>query len=105
MIKAKVLKENGNYRSFSCKGHAGYEDAGKDVVCAAVSMLVINTANAIDSFTDNKIEASDDGFIRWEFKNIPDEKGKLLMDSLVLGLKQVETKYGNEYLRLVIEEV
>ena len=105
MINAKVHKENGNYRSFSCEGHAGFEDAGKDVVCAAVSMLVINTANALDSLTDNKIEASDDGFIRWEFKNIPDEKGELLMDSMIMGLKEIETKYGNNYLRLMIEEV
>jgi hypothetical protein len=51
------------------------------------------------------MEASDDGFIRWEFKDIPDEKGKLLMDSLVLGLRQVETKYGKDFFRLVIEEV
>jgi uncharacterized protein YsxB (DUF464 family) len=105
MIKAKVLKENGNYRSFSCKGHAEFDEAGRDVVCAAVSMLVINTANALDSLTDNKLEASDDGYIRWEFTDTPDEKGKLLMDSLVLGLRQVETKYGNDFLRLVIEEV
>ena len=105
MIKAKVLKEDGKYRSFSCEGHAGFEEAGKDVICAAVSMLVINTANAIDSLTDNKIEASDDGYIRWEFVNAPDEKGKLLMDSLVLGLSEVEKKYGNDYLRLMIEEV
>ena len=105
MIKAKVHIKDGSYRSFSCVGHAGFEDRGKDIVCAAVSMLVINTANSLDKLTDNEITASDDEYIRWEFKNIPDEKGKLLMDSMIMGLKEIESKYGNNYFRLKIEEV
>ncbi|MCR4806489.1 MAG: ribosomal-processing cysteine protease Prp [Lachnospiraceae bacterium] len=105
MITAKVIKHNGNYRSFSCEGHAGFAQAGQDVICSAVSMLVINTANSLDTLTDNRLMASDEGFIRWEFVNSPDDKGKLLMDSLVLGLSEIEKKYGNNYLRLMIEEV
>ena len=105
MITAKVIKHTGNYRSFSCEGHAGFAQAGQDVICSAVSMLVINTANSLDTLTDNRLMASDEGFIRWEFVNSPDDKGKLLMDSLVLGLSEIEKKYGNNYLRLMIEEV
>ncbi|HCM92415.1 MAG TPA: ribosomal-processing cysteine protease Prp [Lachnospiraceae bacterium] len=105
MIKAKVLTHNGSYHSFSCMGHAGLEDIGKDIVCAAVSMLVINTANSLDKLTDNRITATDDKYIQWEFMDIPDEKGKLLMDSMVMGLKEIEKQYGNNYLRLMIEEV
>ncbi len=105
MIKAKVLTHNGSYHSFSCMGHAGFEDIGKDIVCAAVSMLVINTANSLDKLTDNRITATDDKYIQWEFMDIPDEKGKLLMDSMVMGLKEIEKQYGNNYLRLMIEEV
>ena len=105
MITAKVLKHNGDYHSFSCEGHALYEDPGKDIVCAAVSVLVINTANSLDALTDNELRASDDGYICWEFLKVPDESGKLLMDSLMLGLKEIEKKYGNNYFRLMIEEV
>ena len=105
MITAKVRKHKGNYQSFSCKGHAGFEDAGKDIICSAVSMLVINTANSLDALTDNRLNASDDGFIRWEFEKTCDDKGKLLMDSLVLGLREIESKYGSNFLRLMIEEV
>ncbi len=105
MITAKVLKHKGNYRSFSCEGHAMYDDPGKDVICAAVSMLVINTANSLEALTDNELNASDEGYIRWEFSDAPDDKGKLLMDSLMLGLHEIEKRYGNNYLRLMIEEV
>ncbi len=105
MITARVRKKQGKYHSFSCKGHAFYEDAGKDIICAAASMLIINTENSLDKLTDSVIEASDKDYIRWTFKEEPDERAELLMDSLLLGLGNIEKKYGNDYLRLIIEEV
>ena len=41
-------------------GHAGYDDIGKDIVCAAVSVLVINTLNSIERFTDDKTSCVSD---------------------------------------------
>ena len=105
MITAKVTKKQGKYCSFSCKGHAMYDDPGKDIVCSAVSMLVINTANAIDKLTDSRLEGSDKDYISWVFKDTPDDKAVLLMDAMLLGLKEIETKYGNDYLRVIVEEV
>ena len=105
MITARVVKKQGRYHSFSCEGHAEYDDKGKDIVCAAVSMLVINTANSIDKLTDNDIKGSDEGTIRWQFDDEPDDKGILLMDAMLLGLEEIENKYGKGYLRLIIEEV
>ncbi|MCR5356077.1 MAG: ribosomal-processing cysteine protease Prp [Lachnospiraceae bacterium] len=105
MITARVTKKQGKYYSFSCEGHAEYEDAGKDIVCSAVSMLVINTANSIEKLTENAVEGSDKGSITWRFKESPDEKAELLMDAMLLGLKNVREKYGNDYLKLIIEEV
>lgn len=46
MIIASFTKQNGAYTGFSICGHAGYSYAGGDIVCAAVSamvMLVVNT--------------------------------------------------------------
>lgn len=48
MIKVKV-EENNNYISkVTIKGHANYDELGKDIVCAAVSSIVITTVNAIE---------------------------------------------------------
>jgi hypothetical protein len=105
MITAKVTKHQGKYSSFICKGHAEYDDKGKDIVCSAVSMLVINTGNSLEKLTGNKVKGVDDGTLSWNFLEPPDEKGELLMDSLILGLETVNRKYGNDYLRLMIEEV
>ncbi|MBQ7562695.1 MAG: ribosomal-processing cysteine protease Prp [Lachnospiraceae bacterium] len=106
MIEARIRKQDGSVRSVRVKGHAEFEDAGKDIVCAAVSMLVINTANALERLTDNAVfgEELSDGLV-FEFREPPDEKGVLLLDTMLLGLADVQEKYGKDYLKLIIEEV
>jgi len=104
MIKAYVSLKNNNYSNFSCTGHAGYGYKGNDIVCAAVSTLVINTANAIEKLTDCNFRAvSGKDEISYEFNSEPDDKAKLLMDALVLGLKEIQKEYGKKYLELVIK--
>ncbi len=103
MIKIKTKKNGDQYFSFQCSGHAGYAEYGNDIVCSAVSMLVINTINAIDAFTDCSMDVSDDeksGRIQVVFPNGTDEKAGLLMDALVLGLRSVEEQYGRSHVRL-----
>ena len=50
MINVQAKKENGHYKSFHINGHAMYAEAGSDIVCAAVSALVINTINSIEEW-------------------------------------------------------
>ncbi len=105
MIEAKILKRKGCYKSVSIKGHAEYDDAGKDIVCAAVSVLVINTANALEGLTDNRIAGSMEDGLCFSFLSEPDEKGRLLIETMLMGLRDIQKKYGNGHLRLEIEEV
>ena len=106
MITITVKKNNCSYVSFASKGHAGYAKAGYDIVCAAVSALVINTVNSLDAFTDDEIElVEDDGFVSFRFLKPISEKGTLLMDSLVLGLTEIEHNYKNRYLTVIVKEV
>ena len=64
MITIKVRKKNGSYVEFISKGHAGYAEAGQDIVCAAVSALIITTVNSLEKFTDDKFDVQEkDGFI------------------------------------------
>ena len=52
--------EDGIYYGFRETGHAGYEDSGKDIICAAISamtMLIINTVEvALGSDIDYTID-------------------------------------------------
>ena len=50
MIKVVFYKSNGNYYGFRESGHSGYDEAGKDIVCAAVTSavrLVESTVNDV----------------------------------------------------------
>ena len=110
MIHFKLRRaEKGCVTGFSCSGHAGYADKGTDVVCAAVSMLVINTINSIDRLLPedaaNMEVLSDEekGEISCEFKIPPSEKAALLLESMYHGLRDSERNYGSEYLKLTEE--
>ncbi|MCM1125087.1 MAG: ribosomal-processing cysteine protease Prp [Lachnospiraceae bacterium] len=100
--------QNGNYKQMTCSGHAGYADAGEDIVCAAISMLVINTINSLEALTDTKMQvhtAEESGTIDLKFQEDLSSDGRLLMDSLVLGLKSVVKQYGRQYVKLKFKEV
>ena len=40
---------------FQTEGHAEYADPGQDIVCAAASVLIINTMNAIELYTEDDL--------------------------------------------------
>ena len=100
MIQIRTEREKGTYRSFSIDGHAGYAEAGEDIVCAAVSALVIKTINSIEKFTEDAFTCDcRDGMIQsWEFTADVSPETALLMDSLMLGLSDVQKAYGDRYL-------
>ncbi len=47
MINANFLRSKGFYTAFSIEGHAGYADAGEDIVCSAVTSAVMTVLNGI----------------------------------------------------------
>lgn len=102
MINAEVSIKDNKYVAFSCTGHAGYDDKGRDIICASVSALVINTANAIEKLSDCDFKAiSKNNKITYEFKSEIDDKALLLMDALIIGLEGIQKEYGKKYLKLV----
>ena len=105
MINITVKKRKGSYLDFLSKGHAGYAEEGQDIVCAAVSALIITTVNSLEKFTEEQIEAeADEGYVSIHFKTNPNtERGKLLMDSLILGLTEIEHSYNNRYLTVRVK--
>ena len=110
MTTIVIFKSKDSYKGFTCTGHAGFALSGKDIVCASISVLVINTLNAIEKFAGEQADvATEDGVIECHFPNEINDKTKLLMDTMLLGLKDIEKNYGNRkkksYFRLIIEEV
>ena len=59
MIKVRISKKDNAIQSIHCKGHAMYDDYGKDIVCASFSTMIITTINAILTFDQNAISYTD----------------------------------------------
>jgi len=88
---------------FCSEGHAGYAKHGEDIVCAAVSALVMNTMNSIHSFTSDVFdykEVQKKGMVDFRIISEPSPETKLLFKSLILGLQNIQEEYGEKYLRI-----
>lgn len=112
MIKVDIFRNsNKNICGFTLAGHADYAKAGSDIVCSAVSLLVFNTINSIEKFTDEIIQygmEDEGGYVTCILPNIRNNKDShdagLLLDTMVFGLKSLEEEY-NKYIHIVDKEV
>ena len=109
MTKITIFRnQKQEYLAFSCVGHAEYADPGQDIVCAAASILVINTINAIEEFTEDDtslISEDEMGMISYHL-NHPSKDARLLLNAMILGLEQmVDDDNYAEYIDLTFEEV
>jgi uncharacterized protein YsxB (DUF464 family) len=109
MTKITVFRnQNQQIMGFSCIGHAGFAYRGRDVVCAGISILVQNTINAIEAYTEEGFSCEADqktGDIRFRFKNPPEHDAELLINAMILGLEGIQSSYGKKFLKLQFEEV
>lgn len=106
MIEITVFIKDNDYIGVKTKGHADYADAGEDIVCAAVSVLTINTLNSIETFTDDDFTCEEeDGYLEYHLTEPVSEAAKLLMKSLVLGITDIWKNYGDTYIKIVNKEV
>ncbi|MBR4582026.1 MAG: ribosomal-processing cysteine protease Prp [Lachnospiraceae bacterium] len=106
MIQVIIQTHNQEYKSVISTGHADYAEAGSDIVCSAASILLINTANSVEKFTDSFAGSdADEGILTLVLKDHPGEDAKLLIDSLILGLESIQKEYGKNYLTIDYKEV
>ena len=109
MIDVKIFQTpSGEYTGFQMSGHAGYAEYGQDIVCAAVSALVINAINSIDQYTEDTFENSvdpDTGSVFFQITDRPvSTSSQLLLKSLVLGLNGIEDEYGKKHIKIRLEK-
>lgn len=92
MIKIILTKKDDNVNKVIINGHAGYDDFGKDIVCAAVSSTVITTINILLSLDNQSISYNDSrGLIIEVLKN--DMTTKKIINVLISNLYELEKAY------------
>ena len=90
------LKDN----LITINGHAGYDDKGKDIVCASVSSIVITTINGIIEVNPDAIDYSDldNEIIIRKLKE--DETVNKLLNNMILLLENLEKDY-KDYIKII----
>lgn len=108
MTDATIYKDaEGVIKGFSISGHAGYAYSGEDIVCSAISILTTTTVNSVEKFTSDlfSVEVDEEsGRMDFSFTDEPSSESKLLLESMVLGLRMISTEY-TDFIRINIKEV
>ena len=92
MIKIKLLKKGNDFDKIIIKGHAMYNDFGKDIVCAAVSSTVITSINACLSIDEDSLDYDEREGLEIEVKKSDIVTYKII-DNMVSNLKELERAY------------
>ncbi len=102
MTTVSIKKEQNQIVEITIKGHANYEEYGKDIVCAAISSIVITSVNAILRIDDNAIsyEEKKDTIKIKVLKHI--EIVNILIENMLAELNDLTKKYNKN---IKIEEV
>ena len=98
MIKVNIKRNNGLIESIKCHGHAGYDDYGKDIVCASFSTMIITTINAILEIDKDAISYTDTNNL--EIINLNDNNNILFINAS--GYELPETGSSSTLILIII---
>ena len=105
MIKAEFRYSDGLLRGFTIKGHSGYDEHGRDIVCAAVSSAAIMAANTVTELRHIKAEITDnDGFLNFDLSENDAESAGVILEGLRLHLTALSEEYP-QFIVVKISEV
>lgn len=110
MITVEFKKDAlGRVNGFFFSGHADFSEAGTDIVCAGVSTLAQTTALSLEKLLNLPVEVligKRTGKLDCRWRNDPAklEKTQLLIQTMLLGLEQIQENYP-DYLKVLRVEV
>lgn len=108
MINVKIDKKDSLIKKISVDGHSDYATYGYDIVCAAVSSVVIGLINAIDLLDDEAvfdISSSEEETGHITYRSIEStEKEQTILNAMIVSLEGVQQGYSN-YIHIKMREV
>jgi uncharacterized protein YsxB (DUF464 family) len=94
VIVLEVRQDQGAIAEFTVRGHAQFAQAGSDIVCAAVSILVYNAINSCERFGNVVLKVVDDGkTMRCLVPKHHSQTIDVLLSSMVYGVEQIADQY------------
>ncbi len=100
MISIRVTEKAGEITSLVCRGHAGYAEEGRDIVCAAVSVLAFTCVNALESVAGVQPRVEErDGFLSIFLPEQAGHDAQTVMKTVLQGFRDLQDAYP-KYLQL-----
>lgn len=88
--------------SFEIKGHSGYAEEGKDVVCAAVSAVGQTALLGLLKFCPSEVRyETDDGYLKVVLSEISSEDKRLRIETILLTMREGLKDIADGYPRFV----
>ncbi|PPA71537.1 ribosomal-processing cysteine protease Prp [Jeotgalibacillus proteolyticus] len=96
-------------KAFQMDGHADYDEAGKDLVCAGASAVSFGAVNAVFALTAVEPlidQSSNGGFLRVDLPRdidpADDQRVQLLLQGMIVSLQTIEQEYG-QYIKITFK--
>ena len=95
MIRIVIERNStGQIGGFTASGHADCGPKGKDIVCAAVSVLTDSVFLGLDKHLQRELSwSADSGDIAVHLKQEPDELTEAILATMFLGLSEIQRIY------------
>ena len=94
MIKVSTLYKEDIIKGFEITGHADYDEHGKDIVCAAVSILAYTTVNSLDTY-NYQIEFTDDQQTMKLLVKNPSHDSQVILNTFNTGIWTLTQSYSD----------
>jgi uncharacterized protein YsxB (DUF464 family) len=98
MTEIKVIIKSGVIKGYVVDGHSGYGQEGTDIVCAALSVLAITGANALEEVAGIKAEIHNaDGYLSVmlpeDIEPDAEKQADIILRTIVSGFDSVSKEY------------
>ena len=108
MISAVLYKDGDEFTGCRIQGHSGMDESGRDIVCAAASILGTTCVNSLESVCGviPRVTENAEGILSFELPDTEGEQSRgaaILMGALRQGLSDLAEEYP-EYLKLTIKK-
>lgn len=94
MIKVKISKAGTTFNSLEVKGHAKSAPKGHDLVCAAVSAIIIGGLNNLEAPKDYDIKL-EEGYSLLKANKEVSAHDAVVIETIICGLKTIAEEYGD----------
>ena len=87
-----MIKVTSSKKKIKISGHALFSSKGNDLVCAAISAIVIGSINALESFTKEEIKV-EDGYVEININHVLTYEDKIRLKMLITEIKTIAKQY------------